>query len=173
MNKEQMQKKLQDGKIMECSSKQEREEAAMIMIGGGKKQKGKKQKKVEYEDIFSLDVVIIQKFGLISVSPPTDAPALDKKLGEISEKKKWYVENGESAMKEKIKEMRLSIKLQEAQEKERTEKEVSQVQDEERPRRGGRGGRGRGSYGDRDRQTDEDRPRRGGRGGAVRENAYR
>jgi hypothetical protein len=99
----------------------------MIMIGGGKKNKGKKQKKVEYEDIFSLDVVIIQKFGLISISPPTDAPALDKKLTEIIEKKKWFEDNGESAMKNQIKEMQLSIKLQEAQEHERREKESTQI----------------------------------------------
>lgn len=83
----------------------------MVQIGGGKKNKGRKQKKVEYEDIFNFDVVIIQKFGLISISPPTDAPALDKKLSEIAEKKKWFEENGESAMKEKIKELQLSIKL--------------------------------------------------------------
>lgn len=77
----------------------------MIIVGGGKKQKGKKQKQVQYEDIFSLDIVIIQKFGLISISPPTDAPGLEKKLAEIVEKKKWFEDNGESAMKDKIKEM--------------------------------------------------------------------
>jgi hypothetical protein len=80
MNKEQMAKKLNDGKIQAVQTKSEREEAAMLVIGGGKKQKGKKQKKVEYEDIFSLDVVIIQKFGLIGVSPPTSIQDLDKKL---------------------------------------------------------------------------------------------
>ena len=65
LNREQVQKRLEAGKIMSFESKQDREAAAMIKIGGGKKQKGKKEKKVEYEDIFSLDVVIIQKFGLI------------------------------------------------------------------------------------------------------------
>lgn len=60
-----MQKRLEAGKIMSFESKQDREAAAMIRIGGGKKQKGKKEKKVEYEDIFSLDVAIIQKFGFI------------------------------------------------------------------------------------------------------------
>lgn len=59
MNKEQMTRKLNDGKIQAVQTKSEREEAATLVIGGGKKQKGKKQKKVEYEDIFSLDVVII------------------------------------------------------------------------------------------------------------------
>jgi hypothetical protein len=157
---------------MDCQSKQEREEAAMIQVGGGKKHKGKKQKKVEYEDIFSLDVVIIQKFGLIQISPPTDAPDLDKKLTEIIEKKKWYEENGESAMKEKIKEMQLSIKLQEAQELERREKESTQVQEEERPRRGGRGGRGRGAnYGDR--SNYDERPRRGADRGGRTNDSYR
>jgi len=60
-----VQKRLEAGKIMSFESKQDREAAAMIRIGGGKKQKGKKEKKVEYEDIFSLDVAIIQKFGFI------------------------------------------------------------------------------------------------------------
>jgi hypothetical protein len=54
-----MAKKLSDGKIQEFQSKEDREAAGMLVIGGGKKQKGKKQKKVEYEDVFSLDVVII------------------------------------------------------------------------------------------------------------------
>jgi len=65
LNREQVQKRLEAGKIMSFESKQDREAAAMIRIGGGKKQKGKKEKKVEYEDIFSLDVAIIQKFGFI------------------------------------------------------------------------------------------------------------
>lgn len=100
MNREQVNRRLQDKKMQEFSSKQEREAEAMLIVGGGKKQKGKKQKKVEYEDIFSLDVVIIQKFGLVSISPPTSAQDLDKKLNEINEKKKWYEANGENAMKE-------------------------------------------------------------------------
>jgi len=101
-----MTKKIMDGKIQVALSKQEREEAAMIYTGAGKKKKdNRKQKKVEYEDIFSMDVVIIQKFGLVQVSPPTNAEVLDKKIDEIAEKKKWYEENGESAMKEKIKEL--------------------------------------------------------------------
>jgi len=48
MNREQVQRKLQDGKIEVCDSKEEREKAATIQYGGNKK-KGKKQKKeVEY-----------------------------------------------------------------------------------------------------------------------------
>lgn len=131
---------------------------------GGKKQKGKKQKKIEYEDIFSLDVGIIQKFGLVSVSPPTTVEDLDLKLTQIEEKKSWYEENGQSAMKEKINELVMQQKLLEEQEKEQALKEKLAQQEyeereEQRPRgRGGRGGRGRGGYGN----YDEDRPRRGG-----------
>ncbi len=90
MNREQMAKKLNDGKLQAVQTKSEREEAGTLIIGGGKKQKGKKQKKVEYEDIFSLDVVIIQKFGLIGISPPTSIQDLDKKLTAIEEKLKWF-----------------------------------------------------------------------------------
>lgn len=49
-------------------------------------------------------MVIIQKFGLINVSPPTQVPELDKRLAEIAEKKKWYQDNGEEKKREQIKE---------------------------------------------------------------------
>lgn len=42
MNREQMAKKLNDGKLQAAQTKSEREEAGTLIIGGGKKQKGKK-----------------------------------------------------------------------------------------------------------------------------------
>jgi hypothetical protein len=90
MNRENMEKRMADGKIEAHSRKEE-----MTVIGGGKKKDKKRKQRVEYEDIFSLDMVIVQKFGLINVSPPTQVPDLDKRLGEIAERKKWYLDNGE------------------------------------------------------------------------------
>jgi len=52
---------LNDGKLMESGSRDE----VFTRVGGGKQQKGKKQKKVEYEDVFNFDVGAIQKFGMI------------------------------------------------------------------------------------------------------------
>jgi len=54
MNRENLQKKMADGKIQEHVKQDE-----TVVIGGGKKKQAKNKKKVEYEDIFSLDVVII------------------------------------------------------------------------------------------------------------------
>lgn len=45
----------------------------MTVVGGGKKKnKGKKQKekKIEYEDAFNIDIVVIRKFGILGISPP-------------------------------------------------------------------------------------------------------
>jgi len=124
----------------------------MFQVGGGKKQKGKKQKKVEYEDIFSMDIMTIQKFALIGISPPTDPPALDKKLEEIEAKKKWYEENGASALQTQIDDLVKQQKLLEENEREQTRKEKLAAQEEEekeaeQPQR--RGGRGRGGRGGR------------------------
>ena len=85
-NREKIANKLADGKLLDFSSKQEREQSQFTTVGGGKKNKGKKQKEVQYEDIFNFDVVLIQKFGLIQISPPMNAEDLDKKISEISAK---------------------------------------------------------------------------------------
>lgn len=80
----------------------------MIQVGGGKKKKGKKQKKqqVEGEDVFQFDIVIIQKFGMCQISPPTDALDLDKKMAELEKRKEWYVDNGASKLEEQMQELK-------------------------------------------------------------------
>ena len=87
MNEANMQKvnqKLTDGKLQESSGNKDTDN--FVTIGGGKGKKGKKQKKTEYEDVFSLDVVIIQKFGMLQVSPPIKLEDLDPKIAEIEKK---------------------------------------------------------------------------------------
>lgn len=90
--------KLADGKLLDFSSKQEREQSQFTIVGGGKKNKGKKQKEVTYEDIFNFDVVQIQKFGLVQISPPMNAEDLDKKINEINARSSWYEENGKTKL---------------------------------------------------------------------------
>lgn len=73
--KEDVQKKLKDGKIEVVMSKKEREEAAIIRVGG--KQKGKKEHKQakhrEDEDVFSnIDISLLNLFGFLKVSPPLE-----------------------------------------------------------------------------------------------------
>lgn len=59
----------------------------MIQIGGGKNKKGKKQKKVEYEDTFNFDYIVIRKFSIISASLPEAPEDLDEKIKEIEAKR--------------------------------------------------------------------------------------
>lgn len=59
----------------------------MIQIGGGKNKKGKKQKKVEYEDTFNFDYIVIRKFSIISLSLPEAPEDLDEKIKEIEAKR--------------------------------------------------------------------------------------
>lgn len=103
--REKIASKLADGKLLDFSSKQEREQSQFTTVGGGKKNKGKKQKEVQYEDIFNFDIVLIQKFGFIGISPPMNAGDLDKKIEEISKKNTWFEENGKGKLIEQIKEL--------------------------------------------------------------------
>ena len=62
-NQQKLNSKLNDGKIMVCQTKEEREQAAMIQFGGGKKQKGKKPKQNSAQqweaELFQLDIITI------------------------------------------------------------------------------------------------------------------
>lgn len=104
-----VQKKLNDGKLMEVASQSDRERDQFTRVGGGKNLKGKKQKKVEYEDILNFDVGVIQKFGLIQVSPPMAIEELDKKQTEINGRNEWYLENGKVKLAEQIKELEKTV----------------------------------------------------------------
>lgn len=98
-NRDKIAAKLADGKLLDYNSKQERE-SQYTTVGGGKKNKGKKQKEVQYEDIFKFDVGIVQKFGVIGISPPINAEDLDLKMDAITKKQTWYEENGKSKLLE-------------------------------------------------------------------------
>jgi hypothetical protein len=124
VNREKLAGKLSDGKIQDFQSKQEREMAAIAQVGGGKKNKGKKQKQQvnqaqQYEaELFTMDIVTIQKFALIGISPPTNPDDLEKKQKEIADKLQWYEDNGKQALDDQIKEMQRARVLQEERDKE-------------------------------------------------------
>jgi len=155
----------------------------MQQVGGGKKNKGKKQKQPankgdQYEaEIFTMDIITIQKFGLIGVSPPTNPDELEKKQKEIEDKIKWYEDNGKSALDDQIKEMQRARALQEERDAElerkrlQAQKEEEQKEEAYRGNRRGRGRGGRGGYGNRAAQDDE--YRRVGAGRGTRVDAYR
>ena len=103
MNREKMAKKLEEGKIEAAVSKRDRDQAAMLQVGGKGKRKGKKQKTaVEYEEAFNIDLVVVKKFSLLGVSAPVGPDDLDPRIKEVEEKKRWYLENGEAKMKERV-----------------------------------------------------------------------
>ena len=150
--KEDVAKKLQDGKLERVMSKKEREEEANMMVGN--KKKGKKprvHKETETEEAFSIDIQFINLFGFLKVSPPLNPESLEGKIVDIKAKMETYITEGEARLKEE------EDKLEEG--KFMDEEEEAANQEEYGSRGGFRGGRGgfRGGRGG---------DQRGGRGGA-------
>lgn len=99
MAKEDVQKKLKDGKIEQVKSKREREEESLIQVGarkkGGKKPKQKQQQEEDEEDLFSnIDISLLNLFGFLKISPPLNKAALEPKIKELSEKIEFYHKQG-------------------------------------------------------------------------------
>ncbi len=88
LSKEEVNKKLQDGKIERVKSKAEREQEAMALLQVGRKKKGgeKKKKTVIVQEAFNIDINTINKFGYLKVSPPLGAESLDDKIKELNGK---------------------------------------------------------------------------------------
>ncbi len=103
LNKEEVKKKLQEGKLEASKTKKEREEDEMIRVGGkkkGKTQKKPKAKDFEVEEAFKIDITVINKFGFLKVSPPLDKDSLDSKIKELTEKRVKYHEDGEARLRD-------------------------------------------------------------------------
>jgi hypothetical protein len=83
-NKTDLDSKIKDGKIMAAAPKKEE-----FAVGGGKGKKGKKPKAAkaaETNGTLKVDLVIIQKFGMVGVSPPVDGSVLDEKIEELKKR---------------------------------------------------------------------------------------
>ena len=103
LNKEDVTKKLQDGKLERVKTKKEREDEALIKVGGkkkGKKDKKTKPKDFDIEDPFEIDIALIHEFGFLKVSPPLNKESLDTKITELEGKLSHYVKDGEAKLKE-------------------------------------------------------------------------
>lgn len=101
LNKEDVNKKLQDGKLERVLSKREREEQSLMQVGGKKKGKApKKVKAADMEEAFKIDILAINKFGFLKVSPPLDKESLDTKIQELTDKMAKYQVEGEQRLKE-------------------------------------------------------------------------
>lgn len=152
-----------------AQSKEERAQQMMKTVGGNKKKQGKKPKKeqVEYEDAFNFDIITIQKFGLLRVSPPIGPEELDAKIEVIQKRRVEFEAEGEQKLKEAVAELNRQANEHDAEEA----KEIADQPTERVEYRGGRGGRGRGGRGrggnergERD-ETDTRGGYRGGRDG--------
>ena len=55
----------------------------MIVVGGKKKKQNKKKKDVVVENVFSIDIAVINKFGFLKISPPLGPNDLDSKITEL------------------------------------------------------------------------------------------
>ena len=99
MAKEDVQKKLKDGKIEQVKSKREREEESLIQVGarkkGGKKPKQKHQAEEDETDVFSnIDISLINLFGFLKISPPLNKASLEPKIKELTEKIEFFQKEG-------------------------------------------------------------------------------
>jgi hypothetical protein len=91
--------KLKDGKI-QMAVKQSEDNFTV------NKKKGKKQKQANKpagdQKTFNIDFAVINKFGLVQVSPPISPDDLDHKISELQDKQKRYDRDGkEELSKEK------------------------------------------------------------------------
>lgn len=81
--KQDIAQKLNDGKLMAVEKKKDE----LFTVGGGNKgKKGKKQKnqqKQEATDSFQIDFTVINKFGVVRISPPSSPEGLDAKIEEL------------------------------------------------------------------------------------------
>lgn len=99
-NRQDIEQKLKDGKILAVHSK--KEEGMLVVGGGGKGKKGRKQRqpKAEGAEGLNIDFAVINKFGLVGVSPPIAAEDLDAKIEELTNKQRGYVEEGDKLMQQ-------------------------------------------------------------------------
>jgi len=155
-NRQDLDQKLKDGKIMAVHTKKEE----VVVIGGGKGKKGKKPKaqKTEAKATFNIDFAVINKFGLVAVSPPISPEDLDAKIKELTERQKTYLKEGEQTLRKEKSELENDIEklVEEDIEAEKKQAEQEEYGDEEEEKDGERrhSHRGRGgfskAYGGRD-----------------------
>jgi hypothetical protein len=72
-----------------------------MKIGGGGGKKGKKnnkQNKPEASKAFQVDFAVINKFGLVQVSPPIASEDLDHKITELQDTKKRFARDGQEEL---------------------------------------------------------------------------
>lgn len=161
---ERSQKMIREGRLEAGAMKNDRENEGMIVVGGGaggkknKKNKKKQQTAVVepgYEDPFTHDIAIVQKFSMVGVSPPNLPQDLDGKIDEIEVKMKEFTEKGREQLEEEIvnREKFIEQEVKRMSDEAEEERKMAAEQSASNRRPAGNRGRGRGNrggYGDRD-----------------------
>lgn len=149
-NRQDLDQKLKDGKILMAAPKKEE----LTIIGGKGGKKGKKPKaQAPVAEVFKIDLEVIKKFGIVGVSPPIAPEDLDQKIEELKQRLVKLNEEGERELQSIKNELAKNIDkaVEEDIEREQRAAEDEYGEEEKRPTRGGRGPRGRGrdrKYGD-------------------------
>ena len=102
------------------------------MVGGKGGKKGKKQnksKQAEGPKSFNIDFAVINKFGLVQVSPPLAPADLDHKIEELSEKQKMYQKNGDEILKKEREDLEHHIEKMVEEDIEREAKAAEQEEE--------------------------------------------
>lgn len=152
-NKQDIDQKLKDGKIMISAPK--KEEMTIIGSKGGKKGKKPKTQTMSSSEVFKIDLEVIKKFGIVGVSPPVAPEDLEPKIEELKIRLVKLNQEGEKELDYIKQELAKNIDLAVEEDIEREQKanEDEYGEEDQRPSyrggRGGRGGRGRDRrYGD-------------------------
>lgn len=98
--KEDITKKVTEGKIERAKTKEEREQESMMQFGGKKKKQQRKQKDVVVEEAFKIDFTVINKLSFLKISPPLGPTDLDAKVKELEKRREEYEAEGEKKLSE-------------------------------------------------------------------------
>lgn len=81
---------MKDGKLQMAAKK----ESDNFVVKKGKGKKPKQQKESTETKAFNVDFAVINKFGLVQVSPPISAESLESKITELEDRQKRFARDG-------------------------------------------------------------------------------
>lgn len=142
-NRQDLDQKLKDGKI-QMAVKQ----ADTIVVNKKKGKKPKAQNKAnDAPKTFNIDFAVINKFGLVHVSPPISPEDLDHKITELQDKQKRYERDGNEELNkekadieqnvEKMVEEDIEAEIKAAAEEENSEEEEEKTEKKPQPKKAG------------------------------------
>lgn len=122
-NKQDIDQKLKDGKLQMAVKK---ESDNMVVKKKGKKPKAKTAQ--ETSKAFNVDFAVINKFGLVQVSPPISSEDLESKITELQDKQKRFTRDGNEELEKERSDIEQNV---EKMVEEDIQAEILAAQDEE------------------------------------------